>query len=122
MHRKPKILIIGHAQHGKDTAADYITRQTNLKSESSSWYVAKNFIWDFWGKDKYNSILEMYIDRKSKSNRIIWFNLIAKFLEKDKTKIVRNVFDSGYSIYTGMRKRDEFEASRDLFDFIISLM
>lgn len=39
VHPNNKILILGHGQHGKDTAAEFLTQEFGLSFISSSWFV-----------------------------------------------------------------------------------
>lgn len=119
--KKPKLLIIGHARHGKDTVAEIFAEQLGLKFTSSSVFVGKEIIWDKWGKDRYNTFEEMFEDRVSKENRIIWGNLIAEYNTPDKTKTATTMLDRGYDMYVGMRRIEELEAclEKELFDHII---
>lgn len=118
-HRRPKVLVIGHARHGKDTVAEQITELMGLKFVSSSMFVAEEIIWPLWGKDRYESFDAMFDDRVN--YRSTWFNLIAAYNTPDMTKTASTMFQRGYDIYVGMRRRVELEACKaaGLFDAII---
>lgn len=117
--RQPKVLVIGHGRHGKDTVAEYMTELMGLKFVSSSIFVAQEIIWPFWGKDRYKSFDDMFQDRVN--NRSTWFNLIAAYNTPDATKTASTMFERGFDIYVGMRRRAELEACKTagLFDVII---
>ena len=121
MIMKPKILIIGHAKHGKDLVGTLLARVLNLEVCSSSKFMAKNWIWKIWGKDRYTTFEEMYEDRVTDKNRPVWANLISAYNTPNKARLAEEILEHNYSIYTGMRRRDEFEACKDknLFNYVI---
>ena len=106
---KPRLLIIGHARHGKDTAAEYLRDAHGYKFASSSEWCGVNFLWPVWGKHLYASPKEMFEDRGN--HRPKWAELISEFNTPDKVATVRGMFHDGFRVYVGMRKRDEFEAA-----------
>ena len=116
---KPKLLIIGHGRHGKDTIAEMITELMGLQFTSSSLFVAKEVIWDFWGKDRYPTFEAMYDDRSN--NRKLWADLISAYNTPDKTRTASTMLGRGYDMYVGMRKKDELNACLEakIFDHII---
>lgn len=117
--RRPKVLVIGHARHGKDTVAEHLKELMGLKFVSSSMFVAKEIIWPLWGKERYDSFDAMFQDRVN--YRSTWFNLIAAYNTPDMTKTASTMFQRGFDIYVGMRRRVELEACKaaGLFDIII---
>jgi thymidylate synthase (FAD) len=118
-YRRPKVLVIGHARHGKDTVAEQMTELMGLKFISSSMFVAEEIIWPLWGKERYATFGAMFDDRVN--YRSTWFNLIAAYNTPDMTKTASTMFQRGYDIYVGMRRRVELEACKadGLFDVII---
>lgn len=119
VRRKPKLLIIGHGRHGKDTVAEMIRDLMGLAFTSSSMFVAEEMIWNAWGKDRYESFEAMYDDRAN--NRKTWADLISAYNTPDKTKTAATMLSRGFDLYVGMRKFDELTACVEtkLFDFII---
>lgn len=117
--RKPKLLIIGHAKHGKDTVAEMIRDNMELKFVSSSVFVAEEIIWPLWGQHRYPTFKEMFDDRVN--YRPTWFNLIAAYNTPDQTKTATTIFSRGYDMYVGMRRRAELEACKEakLFDLVL---
>lgn len=105
----PRLLIIGHARHGKDTAAEYLRDEHGYKFASSSAWCGINFLWPVWGKNLYDSPQAMLED--SGNHRPKWAELISEFNTPDKVATVRGMFHDGFRVYVGMRKRDEFEAA-----------
>ena len=117
--RKPRLLIIGHARHGKDTVAEKISDKMGLKFTSSSVFVGKEIIWPTWGSQRYSSFGDMFADRVN--HRKTWADLISAYNTPDKTRTAKTMLERGYDMYVGMRKRDEFNACCEagLFDHII---
>lgn len=116
---KPKLLIIGHARHGKDTVAEKIRDKMGLGFTSSSLFVANECIWPNWGRERYGTFGEMFADRIY--CRKIWADLISAYNTPDKTRTAATMFSRGFDMYVGMRRRDEFTACREakLFDHVI---
>ena len=116
-----KILIIGHADHGKTTLAKIINEITGMKYIDSSMAAAKIFIFDKL-KDKYNysSFEECYNDRIN--HRTEWYNEICHYNKHDKTKLTKEILKD-YNIYVGMRSNEELEEciKQELFDLIIGV-
>lgn len=112
------LLIIGHGECGKDTAADMICRKTGLKSLPSS-FVMRYVVFERMPRsmrERYGNADVAYLDRRK--HRKLWFDAIAEWTADDRSKLVRTVLQHA-DIYTGLRQRDEFEESKDLFDLII---
>jgi|688.fasta_scaffold01604_18 hypothetical protein len=116
---KPKLLIIGHARHGKDTVAEKICSKMDLASTSSSLFVGWEYVWWQWGWKHYTTFNDMFADRVN--HRKTWADLISEYNTPDKTRTAKTMLSCGYDVYDGMRKRDEFNACREagLFDHVI---
>lgn len=117
--RKPKLLIIGHARHGKDTVAQMIQDNWGLAFISSSLFVGEEIIWPLWGKERYPTFDAMFEDRVN--YRSTWFDLIAAYNTPDQTKTATTMVARGYDLYVGMRRRAELQACAraGIFDKII---
>lgn len=117
--RKPKLLIIGHARHGKDTLAEMIQDKMGLAFTSSSHFVGEECIWPMWGKERYDDFDAMFADRVN--NRKTWADLISAYNTPDKTRTAKTMLERGYDMYVGMRRMDEFVACHEakLFDHVI---
>lgn len=117
--RKPKLLIIGHARHGKDTMAEKIRDKMGLAFTSSSIFVGEECIWPSWGMERYKTFDDMFADRVN--YRKTWADLISAYNTPDKTRTAKTMLDRGYDMYVGMRRADEFHACQaiNLFDHII---
>lgn len=115
----PKILIIGHGRHGKDTVGEMMRDGYGYKFTSSSWFCAEETIWDNWGCAVYPSIEACYADRSN--HRQLWYEMISAYNTPDKTKTAATMIERGFDLYVGMRKRDELLACRekDVFDYVV---
>jgi hypothetical protein len=116
---KPKILIIGHARHGKDTLANYMRDVLDYRVADSSRRAAEIFLFDLLRvKYGYVDFEACYQDRVN--HRAEWYQEICQYNTPDKTKLARNIMADS-DIYVGMRDRDEIEACRaaKLFEAVI---
>lgn len=116
---KPRLLIIGHGRHGKDTVAAIMSNVMQLKFSSSSHFVAEKCIWDMWGKERYNSFEAMFDDRVN--YRSTWKDLILAWNTPDRTRTAVTMLSEGNDMYVGMRSRLEFDANvqNETFDHVI---
>ena len=119
MMTRPKLLIIGHGRHGKDTVGEILRDKFGFKFTSSSWFCAEETIWDNWGCAVYDTLEDMYDDRAN--HRQLWAEMISAYNIPDKTKTAATMISRGFDMYVGMRKKDELEACREagIFDLIV---
>jgi len=114
-----KLLIIGHARHGKDTCAEIMRDNFGITFISSSEAASKIFIFDTL-KKKYNykNPHECFVDRIN--HRTEWYNLICDYNKYNKTKLAENILLTS-DCYVGMRNKDELDMciKKDIFDLII---
>ena len=115
--RKPRLLIIGYGRHGKDTVAQMLADKHDFKFTSSSEFVGRECIWEVWGKIRYPDFETMFADRHNW--RETWMRLISMYNTPDKSRTASTMIERGYDMYVGMRRMDEYEASRHLFDHVI---
>ena len=101
--QKEKIIILGHARHGKDTVCEYLRDKYNFKFQSSSMFALENIIWPVL-KDEYNTKLECFADRVN--NRELWFDLITNFNASGLKSMGELIFEEN-DIYCGLRQIDE---------------
>jgi dephospho-CoA kinase len=116
-----KILIIGHARHGKDTVAEFMRDLYGFKFESSSAAAARIFLFEAL-KHKYNyqSYGECFEDRIN--HRAEWYQLICEYNKNDRARLAKDILKDG-DIYVGMRDDSEIEVCKyqGVFDFIIGV-
>ena len=116
---RPKLLIIGHGRHGKDTVGEMLRDQYGYKFTSSSLFCLHETIWDNWGCVVYDTPEECYADRAN--HRTLWAQMISAYNIPDRTKTAATMLSRGYDMYVGMRKRAELEACKEagVFDHIV---
>jgi hypothetical protein len=114
----PKLLIVGHGQHGKDTVCD-ILFASGFTYKSSSRICSELFIFDqLKSKYGYATEVECYEDRHN--HRDEWYDMIEAYNKPDATRLGREIF-SRFDIYCGLRSDREFFAMREqkVFDFSV---
>jgi hypothetical protein len=112
-----KILIIGHKNHGKTTAAKFIADLVGLKYADSSWFCAERVVYPVL-KDRYGytSVEECYKDRDN--HRAEWYELIAAVNADDPANLTNQILAEN-DIYCGLRNIREYEATWHLYDMIL---
>ena len=70
----PKLLVIGHGRHGKDTVCEILEKNYNYSFESSSRFCSKLFIYNDL-KEKYGYLYNYYMDFLTENKILI---LLAK--------------------------------------------
>lgn len=112
-----KLLVIGHARHGKDSLCEILKHNYGFKFTSSSEFANKTIIFPALQKKyDYMSLYHCFQDRVN--HRKEWFNLINEYCGENPSRLTQEIL-AEYDIYAGLRNRSEFEASKHLFDFII---
>jgi len=115
----PKLLIIGHARHGKDSMAEILQTHFGLKFKSSSEAASEIFIYDVL-KEKYgySTPFECFEDRVN--HRAEWHQLICDYNIDDKAKLAKGILEHA-DCYVGMRDYREIDEciNQNLFDLII---
>ena len=112
-----KILIIGHARHGKDTVAEFLRDYYGYTFKSSS-FAALEYVMYPVLKEKYGylSMEECYEDRVN--HRAEWKQMITDYNTPDKAKLCKEILADN-SIYVGMRCEEELRACAPLFDMVV---
>lgn len=114
-----RLLIIGHARHGKDTVGELLKKYYGLNFISSSQACSDIFIYDSL-KDKYGykTPEECFNDRFN--HRSEWFEMICDYNKDDKARLAKDILKYN-NTYVGMRSWDEIEECRKqgLFDLVI---
>jgi hypothetical protein len=116
----PKLLIIGHGRHGKDTVAEIIQDEYGLSFMSSSCAAAEEIrpiLKSQFGLN-YTTLEQCYNDRHN--HRQAWKNAISEYNAEDKTRLARHILQRA-DIYVGLRCDVEFYAARHLFDYVIGV-
>jgi hypothetical protein len=116
-----KLLIIGHARHGKDTVGEMLQKNFGLTFKSSSLAASEIFIYDTL-KEKYgySTPEECFEDRVN--YRAEWYDLICDYNSVDKAKLAKDILVD-CNMYIGMRDFAEIQKCKEdgIFDFIIGV-
>jgi len=115
----PKLLIIGHARHAKDTMAEILQEEFGLRFKSSSEAAAEIFIYDLLSqKYGYTTPFECFEDRVN--HRAEWHQLICDYNIQDKARLAKGILNQA-DCYIGMRDSKEIKEciKQELFDLII---
>jgi hypothetical protein len=115
----PKLLIIGHGRHGKDTVCEILQNDYGFAFSSSSQFCSRLFIFNqLREKYGYTCDKECFDDRHNR--RADWYDAICAYNSKDPSKLGREIFKEN-DIYCGLRCKKEYHAMRNtgLFDYVI---
>ena len=117
---KPKIMVVGHARHGKDTVGELMRDELGLSFQSSSMFAAERVMMPAFNEErmvenKYRTALECYEDRVN--HRKFWFDEICRYNTPDCSRLGRELLQQ-YDVYCGIRSFREFFALKNqgLFD------
>lgn len=118
---RPKLLLVGHMRHGKDTAAEFFRIHGGYTFESSSQAASRIFLYDVL-KDKYGYSTPEECFRDRVNHRAEWFDLITDFNTPDKTRLAREIMKTN-DTYVGMRSYKEIRECRasGVFDLVIGV-
>lgn len=112
---RPKVLIIGHGESGKDLAASMLADAFGFRVASSSEFAARLAVFPLVS-DLYPDWHACFADRRA--NRPLWFHAIAAFNCRPGPCLAEMILRD-HDIYTGMRNRPEFDQARHLFDHVL---
>ena len=113
-----KFLLLGDAQHGKDTAAELMSKYWGVTWQSSSMAALEIFMFKILKELLgYETWTAAYHDRHS--HRLLWKELITAYNYNDRARLCREILQvNGNDMYIGMRCQLEYEASKHLFSEI----
>lgn len=121
--RRPRLLVVGHARHGKDTVCEMLRDKYDFRFTSSSLFCAEHVVLPkFEGVPGraflYKDFQECFDDRIN--HRKFWYDAIAEFNRPDPTALAKAVLEE-HDVYCGMRSSTELHACKNigLFDHII---
>ena len=115
----PRLLVIGHGRHGKDTVCEILRDNYGFRFQSSSEFCARKFIYDELKlKYAYADYEQCYRDRHN--HRGEWYDMIHAYCKDDHARLGRDIFSEN-DIYCGLRNKSEFHAMRNtsVFDYCI---
>ncbi|SRR6267142_5498068 len=106
-----KLMILGYARHGKDTAAEILRDNLGLTFTSSSFAAAEKVMVPFFATKgiTYATLDECYADRVN--HRGDWYEQIKAYNTPDGSRLAREIYKDN-DIYVGMRSVAELEAVR----------
>lgn len=115
-----KLLVIGHARHGKDTFCEMLRDRYGMRFETSSLVACREFLFDLAVSQgmRFSSVEELY-DRRGEVRA--WMKKeIRRYNDGDLTRLARAITGRN-DIYCGMRDREELEACKaaGVFDAVI---
>jgi len=115
----PKIVLVGHSRHGKDTVAEILSTFYGMSFKSSSEFLAERLCFNAL-KDKYGykDSKECFDDRHN--HRKEWYDLIANYCADDPTRLGKEIFKES-DIYCGLRNKREFTWMRNTGIFDLSI-
>lgn len=120
--RPPRILVLGHARHGKDTASALIAERYGLRFTSASLFCAERIVFPkveamwkrFYGASPvkvdrpsiphYSDAEACFEDRSN--HRAFWYEAITEFNTPDKAALGKAIFEE-HDIYCGLRNKAE---------------
>ena len=126
-----KLLIIGHARHGKDTVCEILRDEHGLDFQSSSWFCAERVVMpamkaihatamESFGEipPDYQTVEECYADRGNW--RDVWFNAIADYNRDDPARLAKEMVRE-FPIYCGLRNKRELDAIKaaGIYDLVV---
>lgn len=123
----PKILILGHGRHGKDTVAEMLRDHYDLSFQSSSEFCAQDVCMPYFAERLgvvYEDAEQCFKDRHGttagKPNRAHWFDAITEFNRPDASALGRALFAKN-DVYCGLRSAREFHAVKaaGLYDLCV---
>ncbi len=119
--RRPlKVLLLGHARHGKDTVAELLRDRHGFSFQSSSMFVAERVVMPHFALagSPYGDVESCYEDRVN--HRALWYDLIRAYNHEDEARLARELYRD-FDVYVGLRAIDEFKAieAARLFDLCI---
>lgn len=117
--RRARILVVGHARHGKDTVCEILRDEYGFSFISSSEFACSKVVFPILSaKYGYATEKECFDDRVN--HRTEWFNLIRDFNKEDATRLGRAIWET-CDVYCGLRSAEEFTALKKLGAFDIAL-
>lgn len=112
-----KVLILGHARHGKDTAAEHLRDAHGVSFRSSSLFLTETVVRPALAERglTYPNVGACYADRVN--HRALWRAIVEDYNADDPARLAKAILAVS-DCYVGMRSEREYLASRALFDVI----
>jgi hypothetical protein len=117
MTTRDKVLILGHARHGKDTVGAMIAEHWKVPVLETSKWISENYMFDMLrGKYGYANHEECYEDRGN--HRGEWYDLICMFNARNPRRLAEAMLRES-DVYIGIRSFEELQAALPLFGKVI---
>lgn len=119
MTDKPKIIVLGDAEHGKDAACEILEAEHGFRFTSSSVFCSEKVVYPvlapLYG---YGTVRECFDDRRD--HRTEWYDLIMEYNREDPAKLVKEMFVE-HDVYCGLRNSRELHSARNqgIVDFVL---
>lgn len=108
-----KLVVTGHARHGKDTVCELLRAELGLRFQSSSRFALDLFLFDrLRAKYGYPDAEACYADRVN--HRAEWFDAISEFNAADGAALGKALL-AEFDVYCGIRDAGELRALRAHF-------
>ena len=119
LHVAPKVMIIGHGRHGKDTVAALLVDALKLRFMASSEICSAVFIFDAL-KDEfgYTTPQECFEDRSN--HRELWHQLISVFNFHDKAALIKLIYQY-VDVYVGCRCVKELTGAKEAGEIDVTI-
>lgn len=124
---RPKLMILGHARHGKDTVGEWFVKR-GYTFVSSSWFVCEKAVFPAmmranaknYGLSQfpYANAREAFEDRAN--HRGFWYRAISDYNRPDAARLGKELF-AEYDMYVGLRSARELHALRNAGAFDIAV-
>lgn len=135
----PKIAVIGHARHGKDTVCEMLRDHWGFSFTSSSQFCSEKIVFPAYQSyangigGKYSDIVRKHMSpllpvwrtpsecfEARSSWRSMWFDLISAYNSPDAAQLAKAILRD-HDIYAGIRSTREYMAARNEGVFDISI-
>ena len=115
-----KLLVIGHARHGKDTFCEMLRDRYGMRFDTSSLVACREFLFDLSVEHGLGFVSPEDLYKRRGEVRPWMHDEIRAFNEGDLTRLARLVTKDN-DIYCGMRNREEMEACKaaGVFDAVV---
>lgn len=110
-----KLLVIGHARHGKDTFAEYLRDRHGWSFASSGEFACEKAVYPLM-TEFYPDWRSLYRDKEQ--YRELFFHAIRAYNLRPGPALHQQIL-SGHDMYLGMRSRAEFTKSVSDFDLVV---
>lgn len=116
---RPKLMILGHARHGKDTVGEWF-KARGYTFISSSLFVCEKAVFPAFAAAgrPYNSVESCYADRMGR--RDFWYDAISAYNRPDANRLGKELF-AEYDMYVGLRSARELHALRNAGAFDLAI-